>query len=569
MPAFRSEILEELTRQITFAPPEMRRRQMLRAEDLYWQVDPERAYPFAFIVYRITEFRPETDVDTTLVGRAVRDDLLLLVERVSASLSDRIADMAPPPLTLVEAAAHLGVSEKTIHRYRRAGLFGRRMISPDGRRRLAFMHHSIERFVASRRTQVDRAQRFSRIDAKARDAIVIRARRITSRVDVTPQRLARYLAQREKRSVEAIRHLLWQHDHDDPRFAVFLDRTGPLTARQTRIIARAYRRGVAVARLAERFGKKRDTIYHAINQRRAAALRRLDIRYVAYPTFDHPDAEQIILGPIPGAPVNSDEDHADDQPQTSPAADLPHPLTGLFDSPPLERDEERAWFVRYNYLKSRAAATCEQLDPYHPRVSELDRIETDLRRAEAARGHIARANVRQVVSVARRHLGTQGSFDDDTLSRWVALGRDVLLDAIEAFDASHGQRFSAYLTWALMRRFAREDDPPAAPSRPQTSYLDRALPVGLVPSVSFGDASPYSPHDVQELLGALDEQARLLVTQHYGLLTGDEAPDPQTLADIADQLQMTSEQVRAIERRALTKLHRAAAQREADREETR
>ena len=539
MPAFRSESLEQLTRQITFAPPEMRRRHMDRAEDLYWQIDPDRSYPFAFIVFRITEYRPQHDADTMLVGRAVREDLLLFVDQISQTLDDNVDTLDPPPLTLVDVAAELNVSTKTIHRYRRAGLFARRLIFPDARRRLTFTRAAIDRFIASCADQITHAAQFTRIDDDTRRNIIHRARRITARVNVTPQRLARHLAKRARRSVEAIRHLIAQHDQSDPRFAIFPDRGAPLTVRQQRVIERAYRRGIPVARIAERFRKTRDAIYHAVNQRRAAALRRLDIAYVTYPTFDHRDADQIILA-------------ADASPHQTPAdrlkaaraagaapANLLADLAAWFAAPPLEPDDERAAFVSYNYLKYRAKSFCDRLDRYHPRAADLDDIETDLRHADAVKQHITRAHLRHLVIVARRHLGPQIDTDHPILHAHIDQGRAVLAAAIDRFDVSQERRFAAYLTWALMRRFAQQPDHPAA-----------AAPTHVAPPDPTFTASN---EQLAAAIDALDPTERYILTQHFGLPFAGRTPIPRPLTDIARHLNITPAQARRIERRVLNR----------------
>ena len=66
---FLSESLEALTRQLVFAPVSRRRLQIDHAEAFYWQIEADRVYPLEFIVYRLTQYRPDTvDVAESVHG---------------------------------------------------------------------------------------------------------------------------------------------------------------------------------------------------------------------------------------------------------------------------------------------------------------------------------------------------------------------------------------------------------------------------------------------------------------------------------------------------------------------
>ena len=54
---FRCRAIEQLARQLLFAPPDKRIEQVARAEKLHDQIEPGVAYPFEFISYRITGYR--------------------------------------------------------------------------------------------------------------------------------------------------------------------------------------------------------------------------------------------------------------------------------------------------------------------------------------------------------------------------------------------------------------------------------------------------------------------------------------------------------------------------------
>ncbi len=66
------------------------------------------------------------------------------------------------------------------------------------------------------------------------------------------------------------------------------------------------------------------------------------------------------------------------------------------------------------------------------------------------KNEIVQANLRLVVSIAKRHV--TGSEDFFGL---VSDGNMSLIRAVEKFDFSRGNKFSTYASWAIMKNFAR------------------------------------------------------------------------------------------------------------------
>ena len=520
MPKFLSSHLAELTRQLSFAPPPRRRQQLQRAEDLYWHIEPGRNYPLEFIVFRVTGFRPDTVEDTTLTGEAIRHDLLIFVEEVSDSLAEPVEAFTPPPVDLDTLRRRWNVTAKTISRYRRDGLFCRRAVI-GGRKRIVFLAGSIERFLAARPQQVERAARFSRLDKETRKAIIRRARRIARRVDVSVYQVARHLGRKYKRPTETLRAFLLRHDKRRPEKAIFPDHQPPLSERQQRAIYKAFEHGASVADLARRFGRARNAVYRSINLRRAAALREFVIRFHVSPTFELDDAERVILG----SPL----------PQVAPIAVLDPPPK----QPALSAAAEAALFARYNYLKYRAAKLRDALDSYQPSSVRLDAIETYLRRAAVVKDLLIAANMRVVSSAARRQLAGTKSIDPAALLPLNHEGAAVLTENIELWDPAREGRVSTFMTYHLMRHFAQRD----------TELTPAAAPPASPPAA-----------DISALLEDLDETERLIVTRHLGLGGGSASrEEPVSLADLAAQLKIPVARARRIERRAMAKLHLAGA----------
>ena len=77
-------------------------------------------------------------------------------------------------------------------------------------------------------------------------------------------------------------------------------------------------------------------------------------------------------------------------------------------------------------------------------------LEGHLARRTEVKNQIVRANLRLVVSVARKHLRPGLS-----LMELISDGNITLMRAVEGFDVHRGHRFSTYATLALMKGFAR------------------------------------------------------------------------------------------------------------------
>ena len=69
--------------QVRFAPREKKIEQVAQAERLLGELDPERTYPYEYLCYRITNYRPESYPDLKLTGQEAGHDLRLFVEDVS------------------------------------------------------------------------------------------------------------------------------------------------------------------------------------------------------------------------------------------------------------------------------------------------------------------------------------------------------------------------------------------------------------------------------------------------------------------------------------------------------
>src|SRR5947209_8585596 len=78
---FKNPALKQLTdQQVRFAPPARRLEQLARAEKLLAEIDLDRQYPYQFVCFRITEFRPDSYPDLLIDGRDLEHDLCQMIE---------------------------------------------------------------------------------------------------------------------------------------------------------------------------------------------------------------------------------------------------------------------------------------------------------------------------------------------------------------------------------------------------------------------------------------------------------------------------------------------------------
>jgi hypothetical protein len=468
---FRTQPLGDLAQQLRYAPRARRREQLERAERLHDEIDPAINYPFDYIAYRITRYRQPHQETVLLVGEAVLADLRAIIDllsRLDPPAADELAVETPAAL-----AARLEVSQRTLHRWREAGLRWRWVTLNDGGQpRIGFTHKAVEAFERRQGRRVQQASRFAHLTQAERAALVHRARRIASVTEASRHQVAAHLAKRTGRGSETIRQLLAQHDAAHPNDALFNHHTGPLTPKQQRIISRAYARGVPVGRLARRFRRHRATIYRTINEVRAAEARRQDLTFVSSPMFDRDDADAVLLRPGVEA-----EALARANPPAEAAADLPAALQSLYHQPRVRDEDQRSLLLRYNYLKYKAATVRDQLDRHQPRAGQLDELEAHLGEATQLRDLLVRINLPTVLSVARRHLVDKPDPGQRRLLHLLALGHRVLGETIEAYDPARSQPFGANLANRLMRRFANDptitDQPPAKAHRRRSG--DEAL----------------------------------------------------------------------------------------------
>ncbi|HUT61674.1 MAG TPA: sigma-70 family RNA polymerase sigma factor [Phycisphaerae bacterium] len=536
--------IEELVRELTAGLVRLRRGYVDSAEALLHIIDTDHDYPQEFVVFRLTGYRPASTTGQLLKGRSLRSDLLQLVLDLCDSFALKTTEYPEPVYHIPAMAKRFQVSTKTIQRWMRGGLVARKLVFPDGKRRLAVLESSIESFVRGRTKSIRRSVKFSQMTPNQRADIIRRARRMAHFSHRPLSQIARRLAERTGRAVETIRYTIRRHDDEHPDTAIFPSLAQQLKDEEKLSVYQGFLRGIPVPMLADTYRRTRGSIYRIVNEVRAQRLLRQPISCMYNPQFDLPNADEMILS---GAGDGQNGGATDKAPVRAPDG-LPPYLRALYEVPLLDAKTEHDLFRRYNYLKHKADRLREQIDLNHVRAGDLKRIESLLLQANMVKNRIIRANLRLVVSIAKRHL--RGPM---TLFELISDGNVSLMRAVEKFDYSRGHRFSTYASWAIMRNFAR--------SVPRERHqLDRFATgheevLDIASSLRVYDPTRSSQSELREsidvMLSRLSPTERSILVDHYGL---NEEGRAKTLDQLGRSLGMSKERVRQIEIKALKKL---------------
>lgn len=349
---FRTGCIARLWDGTRFADPRARARMQADAEAFARDVDPELAYPEDLVVFRVTRFRPEPDgLPAVVPGRALLHDLTALVLRLSRrDPCDAAARGGALPAP--DVAHVLGVSARTLARFRADGLVMHHVRDPSGRVRLACFPDSIDAFRSRAEGRLDRARRTTRLGSASRAALVDGALRILgngSRRSL--HALATELAPAAGCSVRTVRTVL----ESDQRVRTLV------APRETGLRAARLSRDSRVPRV-----RARDV-------RAAVAALRIE----PLPVFALPDAAKAILAPAVVQAAFASAAFAVSSPELP--APAPPRISGRRGGA-----AEAALAVAYRFLAWRASEAARRF-PAAPRAAELDAVVRDLEHAHGVK----------------------------------------------------------------------------------------------------------------------------------------------------------------------------------------
>ena len=328
-----------------------------------------------------------------------------------------------------------------------------------------------------------------------------------------------------------------------PRFAV-----GPMEEAEKAEIDKLARRGVSPDVLASQFGRSKVSVAKTITEMRARRLFETKIEAMPHPSFEDAKAIAEILSPMPEVPGGKAAR------KVRAPEGLPPYLADLYDASLLNRDQEAHLFRKMNYLKTKAIELRSKIDPEKVRPSDLDKVEKLMDEALAVKNQIIKANLRLVVSIAKKHVGPSNDFFE-----LVSDGNMALIRAVEKFDYARGNKFSTYASWAIMNRFAR--------AIPEENHRRDRFVTGHEMIFESAADTRSDEHEVEfavkrvretvkGMLAKLDARERRVLESRYGLGGANE----QTLEQLGRELGITKERVRQIESRAQDKLRKIATE---------
>jgi RNA polymerase primary sigma factor len=546
---YRHPALRQLNQQVRYVPVEKRLEQLNRAERLLAEVVHSKNYPYQYVCYRITGFRPTSYPGLLVSGADLDHDLTLFIQELGRTVPPVPAEEVPEPvLTLEQVSKNLRVSTKTISRWRSRGLVSRRIIC-DGQRKVGIRQSLLKRFLEKHQARVEKSSKFSQLGEEEKAEILRRAKRMAR---VRPDRfmdICRRIARKMGRSIEAVRYTIKKHDQANRAQAIFPGLSGPLDDTAKQALYSSYRRGIAVDALAKHFHRTRSSVHRVINEMRARRLLEQALDCIAHESFDQSALEAEILGPMPDETAY--ELHRRKARNSAPKG-LPPELSTLYEVPLLSREQEAHLFRKMNFLKYQARKLREKIDPAQARSSDLERLEALQRQASAIKDHLISCNMRLVVSIAKRHAGLGDNFFE-----LLSDGNVSLMRAVEKFDFSRGNKFSTYASWAIMKNFARSiPDEKHRRDRFLTGQeltFDTAADTRSDEQAELASAER-AQQQVNRLLNRLDERERLIIKLRAGL----DAERGLTLEQVGKELGITKERVRQLEARTMNKLRSIA-----------
>jgi RNA polymerase primary sigma factor/RNA polymerase sigma factor len=183
----------------------------------------------------------------------------------------------------------------------------------------------------------------------------------------------------------------------------------------------------------------------------------------------------------------------------------------------------------------------------------MNQIEKFHQESLAVKNEIVRANLRLVVSIAKRYMNRSHDFFE-----LVSDGNLALIRAAEKFDFARGHKFSTYASWAIMHSLSR-----SVPNEIRRRDRFRTSHGELFDNTEDTRTNQGQKESsllkcqtqVKSLLRHLDKRERTIIDRRFGLADGRK---PVTLKQLGAEIGVTSERVRQLEARAIGKLRRAA-----------
>ena len=534
---FKDSSIQQLFVDERFSPIRQKLKMLETAQELSAIISPQQQYPFEFVCYKITGYRPETLAAPHLInGEILSSDLACFVLSMSKTISQPVQMITEKFYTIDELAEKLDVSAKTINRWRKKGLISRSLIFEDGKRKIAIFDSALNDFLKENDELVNKSSNFSRLSEEQKKEVVELTLSLAQQhPSWSRQKLIREVARCSGRAVETIRYTLV--NNFKTLTSKFVTSPAVITPAQAANIYNSYKNGTSVKNLMTAYNRSRSSIYRIINQQKARYLVASEIQFINSEDFKDPEKVAKILAESPEAEL-----------KISPAdmENLPGNVNKINDMPLLTRDQELDLFMLYNCAKFEASRLCE-LSNNSDGVKSIRRIEGLLKRAEKIKNILVCANLRLVVSIARNHINKGATFSD-----LISEGTVALMRAVEGYNYRKGFRFATYASWAITRSFAESVPDKSVSIGSDVDHLHsdmRRNDVAAVPAIE------QAGEDLDLVISKnLNEREQYVIRSHFGLDGSLIRRNYKSMKQIGADLGISGERVRQIELQALQKL---------------
>ena len=274
-----------------------------------------------------------------------------------------------------------------------------------------------------------------------------------------------------------------------------------------------------------------------------------EIEYVPCREFLKKDAERLASTPPDAAKIPLEQR----SPQAPPTGSLTPYVAHLYQTRLLSKEEEQYYFRRMNWLKFRSATARGRLDRRRATIRQMREIERWLEESETVKSIIISANLRLVVSIAKKFVDANNTFEE-----LVSEGNVALIRAVEKFNFALGNRFSTYATYAIQRIFYRLTK--KVWQQRQRFVSDDSVLAGM--SEEHGEHR-FTPAQIDSLketfevfLEALEPREREIVVARFGF----DGREPRTFRELGAEMGVCKERIRQLQGRAMEKLRAMAAE---------